>query len=193
MGTREGIIQGRVPFYMSIHPSIRLFTYHSRVHRRRLDRGGAQGRGRDRGAGRRSPQAGHDARRPLQHQRHHRQDHRGGQRQGGSGVGGRQAAGRAAGVAAVLLGLVWFVWFGSVWFLGLAGWLGWLIGLADLVAGRTCRSTLPSNPTRRLRASLRGQVAPKAAYLIISNPVNSTVPIFAEVLKKAGACLRAPM
>lgn len=31
------------------------------------------------------------------------------------------------------------------------------------------------------------QVAPKAAYLIISNPVNSTVPIFAEVLKKAGA------
>ncbi len=35
------------------------------------------------------------------------------------------------------------------------------------------------------------QVAPKAAYLIISNPVNSTVPIFAEVLKKAGACLRA--
>jgi malate dehydrogenase len=31
------------------------------------------------------------------------------------------------------------------------------------------------------------QVAPNAAYLIISNPVNSTVPIFAEVLKKAGA------
>lgn len=27
---------------------------------------------------------------------------------------------------------------------------------------------------------------PKAAFLIISNPVNSTVPIFAEVLKKAG-------
>ncbi|CAM9295970.1 unnamed protein product [Chrysoparadoxa australica] len=27
---------------------------------------------------------------------------------------------------------------------------------------------------------------PKAAYLIISNPVNSTVPIFGEVLKKAG-------
>jgi malate dehydrogenase len=30
------------------------------------------------------------------------------------------------------------------------------------------------------------QVAPNAAYLIISNPVNSTVPIFAEVLKARG-------
>lgn len=29
-------------------------------------------------------------------------------------------------------------------------------------------------------------MAPKACFLIISNPVNSTVPIFAEVLKKAG-------
>jgi malate dehydrogenase len=28
--------------------------------------------------------------------------------------------------------------------------------------------------------------APKAMFLVISNPVNSTVPIFAETLKKAG-------
>jgi len=35
-------------------------------------------------------------------------------------------------------------------------------------------------------AKIAGQVAPKAALLIISNPVNSTVPICAEVLKKAG-------
>lgn len=34
-------------------------------------------------------------------------------------------------------------------------------------------------------------MAPKAAYLIISNPVNSTVPIFAEVLKKAGTSVHA--
>ena len=35
-------------------------------------------------------------------------------------------------------------------------------------------------------AKVAAQVAPKAALLIISNPVNSTVPICAEVLKKAG-------
>ena len=35
-------------------------------------------------------------------------------------------------------------------------------------------------------AKVAGQVAPKAALLIISNPVNSTVPIVAEVLKKQG-------
>lgn len=35
-------------------------------------------------------------------------------------------------------------------------------------------------------AEAAAKVAPNAAYLIISNPVNSTVPIFAEVLKKAG-------
>ena len=35
-------------------------------------------------------------------------------------------------------------------------------------------------------AKVAGQVAPKAALLIISNPVNSTVPICAEVLKKQG-------
>ena len=35
-------------------------------------------------------------------------------------------------------------------------------------------------------ARVAAQVAPKAALLIISNPVNSTVPIVAEVLKKAG-------
>ena len=35
-------------------------------------------------------------------------------------------------------------------------------------------------------AKIAGQVAPKAALLIISNPVNSTVPICAEVLKKQG-------
>ncbi|EWM27487.1 malate dehydrogenase [Nannochloropsis gaditana] len=35
-------------------------------------------------------------------------------------------------------------------------------------------------------AEASAKVAPKACYLIISNPVNSTVPIFAEVLKKAG-------
>ena len=30
------------------------------------------------------------------------------------------------------------------------------------------------------------KACPKACFLIISNPVNSTVPIFAEVLKSAG-------
>ncbi|GAB5032389.1 malate nad-dependent [Nannochloropsis oceanica] len=35
-------------------------------------------------------------------------------------------------------------------------------------------------------AEAAAKVAPNACYLIISNPVNSTVPIFAEVLKKAG-------
>jgi len=35
-------------------------------------------------------------------------------------------------------------------------------------------------------AEASAKVAPKACYLIISNPVNSTVPIFAEVLKKVG-------
>lgn len=29
--------------------------------------------------------------------------------------------------------------------------------------------------------------APKAFILVISNPVNSTVPVFAETLRKAGA------
>nr|BAQ25458.1 malate dehydrogenase [Diplonema papillatum] len=35
-------------------------------------------------------------------------------------------------------------------------------------------------------ATACAEVCPKACFLIISNPVNSTVPIFAEVLKKAG-------
>lgn len=35
-------------------------------------------------------------------------------------------------------------------------------------------------------AKVASQAAPNAALLIISNPVNSTVPIVAEVLKKAG-------
>ena len=35
-------------------------------------------------------------------------------------------------------------------------------------------------------AKVAADAAPKAALLIISNPVNSTVPICAEVLKKAG-------
>lgn len=35
-------------------------------------------------------------------------------------------------------------------------------------------------------ASAVAEHCPKAMVLIISNPVNSTVPIFAEVLKKAG-------
>jgi malate/lactate dehydrogenase len=30
------------------------------------------------------------------------------------------------------------------------------------------------------------QVAPDAWYLIVTNPINSTVPIFAEVLRQAG-------
>ena len=35
-------------------------------------------------------------------------------------------------------------------------------------------------------AKAAAKVAPKAHMLIISNPVNSTVPIVAEVYKKAG-------
>lgn len=35
-------------------------------------------------------------------------------------------------------------------------------------------------------AKTAAKVAPKAHMLIISNPVNSTVPIVAEVFKKAG-------
>jgi malate dehydrogenase len=35
-------------------------------------------------------------------------------------------------------------------------------------------------------AKTAAKVAPKAHLLIISNPVNSTVPIVAEVFKKAG-------
>lgn len=35
-------------------------------------------------------------------------------------------------------------------------------------------------------ATACAKACPKAKFLIISNPVNSTVPIFAEVLKKAG-------
>jgi len=38
-------------------------------------------------------------------------------------------------------------------------------------------------------AKAASEVAPDAAYLIISNPINSTVPIFAEVLKQAGKSL----
>ena len=33
---------------------------------------------------------------------------------------------------------------------------------------------------------IAAEVAPKAFILVISNPVNSTVPVFAETLKKAG-------
>jgi malate dehydrogenase len=35
-------------------------------------------------------------------------------------------------------------------------------------------------------ATACASACPKAKFLIISNPVNSTVPIFAQVLKKAG-------
>lgn len=35
-------------------------------------------------------------------------------------------------------------------------------------------------------AKTAAKVAPNAAALIISNPVNSTVPIYAEILKKNG-------
>jgi len=35
-------------------------------------------------------------------------------------------------------------------------------------------------------AKVAAKACPNAAFLIISNPVNSTVPIFAEILKKAG-------
>ena len=35
-------------------------------------------------------------------------------------------------------------------------------------------------------AEVCAKACPNAMFLIISNPVNSTVPIFAEVLKKAG-------
>ena len=39
---------------------------------------------------------------------------------------------------------------------------------------------------RTIFLKVRFRYAPKAHVLIISNPVNSTVPIFAEVLKKNG-------
>lgn len=35
-------------------------------------------------------------------------------------------------------------------------------------------------------ASAIAKACPKAFILVISNPVNSTVPVFAETLKKAG-------
>jgi malate dehydrogenase len=53
--------------------------------------------------------------------------------------------------------------------------------------------TLPSKTPQNTNASIvrdlakaTAEHAPQAMVLIISNPVNSTVPIFAEVLKKHG-------
>lgn len=59
----------------------------------------------------------------------------------------------------------------------------------DLFVSLTNEPTDAQNVNAGICATLAEAIAkacPKAFVLVISNPVNSTVPVFAEVFKKAG-------
>ena len=63
------------------------------------------------------------------------------------------------------------------------GGQNWSRGEFGLTLGCQCRADIVAGLAEGI-----AEHCPEAWIAVISNPVNSTVPIVAEVLKKAGAC-----